>query len=538
MNFFTVSSFLAFLFNLFISLLFFFKIKSKAPTQNIGYACFTACIWGLGGFFFSLANTKESALFWIRFAHIGTILAPAVYFNFTCNLVRRDKFERKFIVSFIYILAFIFLVFNFFYDKFYKVDYYFDSLYFFKCDFKDNFIYIVFYLVFYLFLVSYSLYLLIQYLKIIERAKKNQIKYFILGSLFAWLGPEGMYLFIIFNLPLYPYSNILIAVMPLIFAYAIFKHQLLDINVVIRKSLFYSVLIALITSIYFIFIVSLSKLFQGAVGYTSNIINLLTVFTIALLFTPLKNFIQSFIDCRFFKGTLSSLAEERKRLEEELRRSDRLKAVATLAAGMAHEIKNPLTSIKTFTEYLGERKDDPEFLLKFKKIVGSEVDKINNIVHQLLDFAKPSPLKLRKCNIHQLLDETLALLSNELLKHKIKLTKEYNTQNPEFLADPNQLKQAFLNIILNAIEAMPSGGTLTIAINQAENELIISIKDTGYGIPKKDLPHIFDPFYTTTEEGTGLGLSITYGIIKEHNGSIEVESKVESGSEFRVIFKL
>ncbi|MEW6008883.1 MAG: ATP-binding protein [Candidatus Omnitrophota bacterium] len=535
MNFFILSSLAAFLLNFLISLIFFFKSRGKLPSTNLGYGCLLASVWGLGCFLSSLANSVSNALLWFKIAHIGTILTPAVYFDFTYNLVKKTYPNRKIITTVIYIIAFIFLALNFFYDNFYKVDYYFNSIYFFRCYFSDNFYYIIFYLIFYLFLVLYSLFLLIRHLKNINPNKKNQIKYFILGSFVGWSGPEGMYLFIIFHLPVYPYSNILIAIMPLIFAYAILRHHLLDINIVIRKGLIYSFLIALITSIYFIFILFISRIFQSAMGYSSYIVNLLAVFLIALLFAPLKNKIQYLVDRNFFKGTLTSLAHEKAKLEEELRRSDRIKAVSTLAAGMAHEIKNPLTSIKTFTEYLDKNKGNPEFIDKFKRIVGSEVDRINSIVHQLLDFAKPAALRLKNCDIHRLLDETLTLLSNDLLKYNIKLIKQYNAQNLNLQADPNRLKQAFLNIILNAIEVMPNGGILTVSTDQLDDELSIAIKDTGKGISEKDLPHIFDPFFSTSEKGTGLGLSITHGIIKEHNGRIEVKSKVGLGSEFRII---
>lgn len=227
-------------------------------------------------------------------------------------------------------------------------------------------------------------------------------------------------------------------------------------------------------------------------------------------------------------------------MQEELMRSERLKAVSTLAAGMAHEIKNPLTAIKTFTEYLREKKDDPEFIDKFERIVGTEVDKINNIVHQLLDFAKPAPLKLETANINNILDDTLSLLSNDIIKHNIRLIKEYSPL-PDMQADPNQLKQAFLNIILNAIEAMSSGGELSVGtqtvVSGQVSRVQVIIKDTGAGIPQKDLPHIFDPFYSTKDKGTGLGLSITYEIIKKHSGSISVESEAGKGTEVKIEFR-
>ncbi len=534
MSLFSFSSLIGFIPLFAISIFLFIKLKKKNLSENFGWTCLISSLWSFATFKFSTTQLKEVALLWMKIAHASTILTPVFFFHFVSGYTK--KYNRKTIIV-VYFLAFIFLFFNFFYKKFFDYVWVFNRFYFFRSTIIHNPLHIIFYLFFYWGLLIYTFLLLIRSLKEAYGIKRNQIKYLILGMAIGWVGPHGMWLLVL-GIPLYPYSNFLIGIYPLIIFYAIVKHQLLDINIVIKKGLVYSVLIALITSIYLIFILVVGKLFQDIFGYKSFLINLLAAFTIALLFTPLKNFVQSFVDRSFFKGTLSSLAEERERLEEELRRSDRLKAVSTLAAGMAHEIKNPLTSIKTFTEYLDKNKDNPEFIDKFKRIVGSEVDKINNIVHQLLDFAKPAPLKLINCNIHQLLEETLTLLSNDLLQHKIKLVKEYSTQSIQIKADSNQLKQAFLNIILNAIEAMPNSGTLTVSTNQLNNELTISIKDTGKGIPEKDLAHIFDPFFTTSDKGTGLGLSITHGIIKEHNGRIEVGSKVGVGSEFKIVLTI
>jgi signal transduction histidine kinase len=212
------------------------------------------------------------------------------------------------------------------------------------------------------------------------------------------------------------------------------------------------------------------------------------------------------------------------KLEDEILKQDRLKAVATLAAGMAHEIKNPLTSIRTFAEYLPEKYADPEFRGKFKKIVVDEVDRVNSIVQQLLEFSKPKEPELKPVSIVDILDDTLGLITSKLLDHKIALSREYQA-SPQILADRNQLKQAFLNLFLNSIQAMPGGGTLTVKTTlTGNNRLLVAISDTGTGIPKESLPHIFDPFYTTKESGTGLGLSIVHGIVLKHKGKIRVES--------------
>ena len=209
-----------------------------------------------------------------------------------------------------------------------------------------------------------------------------------------------------------------------------------------------------------------------------------------------------------------------------------MKTVAIMASGMAHEIKNPLTPIKTFSEQLPSHLDDKEFLLKFSKIIGKEVDRIDNLVQQLLNFAKPAPPQLKQVNIHQLIEQTLELLNNDLIRHKISLNTSFENKNILIRLDPQQIKQALLNIFLNAIDAMPEGGLLSVNTNTQSNKLCMTITDTGNGINAEDINHIFDPFFSKKDHGTGLGLSITHEIIKNHNGKIFAESELGQGNCF------
>ena len=154
-----------------------------------------------------------------------------------------------------------------------------------------------------------------------------------------------------------------------------------------------------------------------------------------------------------------------------------------------------------------------------------------------MDFAKPAPVQLKPTPIHELLDHTLEFLNNDLLKHKIKVIRNYQLEHDLKLnIDANQLKQALLNIFLNAIEAMPSAGELLVSshLSAMPDYAMITIHDTGIGIAKEDVPHIFDPFFTKKDHGTGLGLSITHEIIKNHNGRIFVESQIGKGTMFAI----
>jgi two-component system sensor histidine kinase HydH len=312
----------------------------------------------------------------------------------------------------------------------------------------------------------------------------------------------------------------------------------MDIKISLSRSFAYTILIFLITFMYFLATYLISTYLNALIGYKSFIFSFLAASITALAFIPLKDILQTFIDKYFFKKTINEIEQENLLLRQEVTQSDRMKSIAILASGMAHEIKNPLTPIKTFSEQLPSRLDDKEFLLKFSKIINKEVDRIDSLVQELLSFAKPSLPELKQTNIHQLIEQTLELLNNEIIRHKINLNTSFENKNIFIHIDPQQIKQAFLNIFLNAIDAMPNGGTLTIntsiITSEAKQSLIIEISDTGCGIDPKDLSHIFDPFFSKKDHGTGLGLSITHEIIKNHNGKILAESKLGKGTTFRI----
>lgn len=303
----------------------------------------------------------------------------------------------------------------------------------------------------------------------------------------------------------------------------------MDIGFVGRRSVVYSVLAACITATYLVMVLIMEKWFQGFLGYRSVLATAVVAFLIAIFFNPLRNRIQAFVDRALFKATPAELAVQRDQLLTEVRKGEQQKAVATLAAGLAHEIKNPLASIKTFTDYLNTRYDDPAFRAKFKKIVGGEVERINLIVQQLLEFAKPVPPKLMPLEVSRLVDETLELLNSELVQRRVEVIRRYEAR-PQVLADPQQLKQVFLNLFLNSLDAMNGRGALELRTDVNGAECTVTVADSGVGIAPDALPHIFEPFFTTKSTGTGLGLAVVQGIVKEHGGRIHVESHPGQGT--------
>ena len=235
----------------------------------------------------------------------------------------------------------------------------------------------------------------------------------------------------------------------------------------------------------------------------------------------------------------AKLYEDLSKAKVQMQRADRLAALGTLTAGLAHEIRNPLVAIKTFTQLLPERFDDNEFRNHFLNVTAGEVDRISSLVNELLEFARPSQPNLNKEDLNQIVDKMLLLVTTELRKKNLQIVKEFYEYLPPVVMDKEQMKQVFLNILLNAIDATPENGTITVGTRLVERNgyqdfAQIIVRDTGRGIPKEDLDRIFIPFYTTKHQGSGLGLAISHQIVQEHHGSIEVESEEGQGTTFCV----
>jgi signal transduction histidine kinase len=231
------------------------------------------------------------------------------------------------------------------------------------------------------------------------------------------------------------------------------------------------------------------------------------------------------------------LYEDLKRSKSYIRRADRLASLGTLTAGLAHEIRNPLVAIKTFTHLLPERIDDQEFRDKFLQIASGEVDRISSLITELLDFARPSDPKLALESINIILDGMILLVSTEMNKRQISNIKDYDSNLPYAEIDREQIKQVFLNILLNAIEATPDKGKITVRTRSfmkpgGEPYVQIEVTDTGCGIPPDQLEEIFNPFFTTKNTGSGLGLSISSQIVQDHKGYVDVKSQLGKGSSF------
>jgi signal transduction histidine kinase len=230
---------------------------------------------------------------------------------------------------------------------------------------------------------------------------------------------------------------------------------------------------------------------------------------------------------------LNKLVATIKAAQENLVRTEKLYALGEFSTGLAHEIKNPLTSIKMLMQRTIE--EEEPLCKEDIEVIVEELDRIDLTVSRFLQGAKPSPLALKAKDINTLISDVVAITRTKIEKSGIRLEMDLTPDLPSMQLDSASIKQIFLNGILNALQAMPDGGVLTIATGMRDNELHCVISDTGCGITQEHLKNIFDPFFTTKEEGTGMGLTVAWNIARQHGGHLEIDSHVNQGTSLILV---
>ncbi len=239
-------------------------------------------------------------------------------------------------------------------------------------------------------------------------------------------------------------------------------------------------------------------------------------------------------------------------LKERMRRSDRLATLGLIAAGIAHEVKNPLVGIRGAAQLMqSELRSCPgKGLDEYIDVILKEADRLNTVLEGILDFTRLKPLEMKGHNIHSILDRVLLLVEENVRQSGVVLSRSYDPSLPDIMGNQDQLVQVFLNIIKNAVEAMPKGGKLTIMSRMSDQSttvqadgkkyqlMVVKVSDTGSGIQQEHLQDIFTPFFTTKDRGVGLGLALSYQIVQEHLGTIRVESQEHEGTTFSVYLPL
>jgi signal transduction histidine kinase len=646
-------------------------------------------LWTLGLFGRDISSEKTTALFFVRLCYVGSIFVPVFFIHFVNSLL---KLAKKRLILLFYALAFIFLAFDFTSLLIKDVR----PILSFRYYGVPGPIY-PFYTVSQLGIIAYGQYVLIKHFKYAKGQTRNQIRYVLAAAIIGFFG--GITTFLpVFNIKVFPFGFYFVSAYVIIISYAIAKHRLMDINIVLKKGTTYALLTFLLFAPSFLLALLFQKIVYGDVHYLFLGFVLSLLFLVTIVFNRIKPRAERAVEqflfrdrydyretlARFSKAMvtildlrslaksvfetitqtmgvekaslfllneekgayslfeskninvtaskaqlpkddplphylekmgeiiireelgkgihipelkyivnmmsligaevsiplvskgqligmlnlgykfnkdiyshedielLSTLAnqtaiaienarlyEDLKRSKSYIRRADRLASLGTLTAALAHEIRNPLVAIKTLTQLLPERLEDDEFRGQFLQIAAGEVDRIASLVEELLSFTRPSDPKLDFENINTILDGMILLVSTETKKKQVDILRSYASDLPHVQIDREQIKQVFLNILLNAVQATSKNGKITVKTRSfikpgGEPFIQVECTDTGCGISPEHIEEIFNPFFTTKTAGSGLGLSISHQIVQDHRGYIDVESQFGKGSSFFV----
>jgi signal transduction histidine kinase len=234
------------------------------------------------------------------------------------------------------------------------------------------------------------------------------------------------------------------------------------------------------------------------------------------------------------EAIIEKRAEERLRLKEQLGRAERLSAMGEMAAGISHEIRNPLGIIRSSAELLKKKTEKIDSANPLPDIIIAEASRLNNIITDFINFARPRSPKLSPCRVEDILDKSIVFLSAQIAEGNYIIEKKYKAAMPEIMADASMLHQSFLNIFINSMQAMPGGGRIMLSLQSEGGRVVINFDDDGQGIPVDLIDKIWDPFFTTKDKGTGLGLGIVKNIIESHGGVIQVSNRTPHGARVTV----
>ena len=273
----------------------------------------------------------------------------------------------------------------------------------------------------------------------------------------------------------------------------------------------------------------LSKEYESIVKLQYLIFGL-SILIMALIFIALLLIVHKAEDI------IDERAKERRELEKQLNQAERLAALGQMCAGVSHEIRNPLGIIRSTAELLTGMPNADEAQKRLSDVIIEESSRLNDIVTEFLDFARPQEPNFQDCRLEEIIKKNLHFLDPELKKQEIRVKDNLDGRSFPLRADPQLLYRGLLNIFVNAIQSMSDGGTMTIQASQSRGHYVLDIQDTGSGIREENLSKIFDPFFSTKDKGSGLGLSIVRNIFEGHRGSIRIESKEGSGT--RVVVQL
>ena len=634
MNAFAISSLLILISCTLVGIFVYWKGRPDKVAIAFSLFSFITCFWGWGGYQVAIANSKELALFWWQVSFVGVIFCPVVYAHFIFNFL---GIKRKALLFSIYCLAVFFLVLDFFAKNIFlgNLRFVFNQFYWIE---PRSFLYIFFYISIYWVLLTYFFSLLVKaYIKS-AGFRRQQLKYMLLGSILGWLGGHCNF-FISLGIDIYPYANFLVVVYVLVFTYAILRHQLLDIEVIIKKTLIFTGIFISVYAVFALFAFLGQMFFERFVTANRWLSMIPSVIIVTFTLRPLESFLINATDKYLFqkkydyKELLKTFASEvlsvleldkliklteekiselmrleyckmiiadnedikteatlkipisinnrqigalllgKKKSDKEYTRDDmiilqslsntlaiaisnanlideltnaqikiaekdKMATVGTLAAGMAHEIRNPITTIKVFSEYVPDRLKDEVFTNKYRDIIAKEVDKIDHIIQTLIDFSGEDGASATSgVSAYEAVEELVSIIAqNKDVAGRVDFVNNIPPDLAKINVNKEELDEIILNLTQNAIHAIPEKGMITFSAEEKEKSITIEISDTGSGMSEETIAHIFDPFFTTKSRGFGLGLFVVKELVQRNKGEISVESRVGEGTKFKLKF--
>ena len=496
--------------------------------------------WGVSSFLIGIASNEAQARFYWELAFVAIGFMPALFYHFVLSFCNRSQ-RTLLILSYLYAVFFsIVLSLGLATHSFSMLMS--NSIYFINAN-----------LVFSLMMGSWCGLVVLgfveffNYLKGTTGLPRIQSQFMFWSMLIGFSGGVSTAL-PAYGLKFYPVFQISVVFYVIFNSYAIFKHGLIPLDIIIKRSIFYSSLVTIVTILYFVGVLIFQRIFIGIIGNNNMSGTVVSLVVIAIIFIPIKNRIQAIVDKIILKNSPIEIVVQNENLRDEVIKTEKFKSIADLASMLAHEIKNPLSNLAMLTEELNERKNEPGYIEEYQRLVIKEIERITSLLRELLVFANPTQLTITDINPNKIIEQVINLIKSKCDHTKIEIIRSFNT-NSNVPGDSNLLKQAILNLVFNAIDAMSHGGVLTISTETRESPIlynnyengtrktqyVMSISDTGCGIDSKDLPFVFDPFFTRKTNGTGLGLPITQSIIEKHGGKIEVASTVNVGTNFKII---
>ena len=614
--------------------------RNKNSPINITYALFLSSliIWLLGTSISYILNNQQSACFWRKLGYSGVVLISPLTYCFIVEFLYVKRFRIISAITVAISLGLVVII--------WKSDLLINGAW----DYGSGFYYMrasilqPYFLVFFTFcfVVGYML----MFYKYFENKQKgnssecNRIAYVIAAII---VGNFGAIDFIpMYGICIWPFGFLPMIIMVSIFAYAILRHNLLDIEIIVKKTLLFSCLFAFIYAIFAFFVLLGQLFFERFVTQNRWIAMIPSVIVVTIILRPLESFLINITDRYLFqkkynykellksftsevlsvldldnllsltKGKLAGimnleycdvilephiagaigpgvilnipikmhdqtiarlllgkkrsdreysrddieilqslaktlgiaitnarLLDELSKAQQEMAQKDRMATIGTLAAGMAHEIRNPITAIRVFSEYVPDRLKDNEFRAKYRNVVTHEVDKIDHIIQTLIDFSGEDRMREdAKTSAHESVEELISIISkDESVLGRIRFINNIPKNIGKVNVIKEELDEIILNLAQNAIHAIAEKGTITFSAKEYVEGIIIEISDTGSGMPEETRKHIFDPFFTTRSKGFGLGLFVVRELVERNRGKIEVRSEIGKGTKFSLKFK-